>query len=363
MKKTYIILALLLLLSGCSKDKVKPEESNEVEEPVPVEEEGAFILPEGQEIIYSDIEVRTPDEEGNFVTLDTTSHSKKEILHSLESVNATNSTDIYKSDYDGNSIILGLSDLSYIELIESSPNSQGLYLYNYYYDKELKEILASERDLKKEIYEEVIDGILLEKGINPNPHGELTVNIVDLVKKFHEDGKLIVLANVYNEIYNFKDGIFDQEGGYASPVELRFKNAGDKYTFEEIIYPEDGSLFGESLEKMSRGDKEVLEKLLQSQISYRTFYNKFMENLYRLAEEKGLENFSHKLEEIPGYKDNVVYIEDGPNHLENTIEIANKEDYEAAKNRVGTENWTYVEGITYDKNTGIVIKSKIDYFE
>ena len=134
------------------------------------------------------------------------------------------------------------------------------------------------------------------------------------------------------------------------------------FVFDKKIEAEDGSKNGPSIEKMARGDKMTFDNLLLANIN-KEIYDSLMEDLFYVAKEKGLKDFTHKLEEIPGYEKDVVYIEKGPRHLEGTVEIAKKKDYEEAKKKVGKENWTYCEGVVYHKDTGIAVKTIIDYFE
>ena len=195
-----------------------------------------------------------------------------------------------------------------------------------------------------------------------NP-GDYQIYYTHLVKDFFEDGKLIFLAIVTNENYSYKNGIFNQESGYTTPVEIRYVLDGDKnFVFDEKIEAMDGAGYGPSIEKMARGDDDISGKLMFSD-RRKEHYDRLMEELFYKAQESGLKDFTHKLEEIPGYEKDVVYIEKGPNHYPGTIEIAKKKDYEEAKKKVGTEAWTYCEGVVYHKDTGIAVKGIIDYFE
>ena len=146
-------------------------------------------------------------------------------------------------------------------------------------------------------------------------------------------------------------------------MEIRYVLDYDKnFVFDEKIEAEDGAKYGPSIEKMARGDDDISGKLMFSD-RRKEHYDRLMEELFYKAQENGLKDFTHKLEEIPGYEKDVVYIEKGPNHYPGTIEIAKKKDYEEAKKKVGKENWTYCEGVVYHKDTGIAVKGIIDYFE
>lgn len=195
-----------------------------------------------------------------------------------------------------------------------------------------------------------------------NP-GDYQIYYTHLVKDFFEDGKLIFLAIVTNENYSYKNGIFNDESGYTVPMELRYVLDHDKnFVFDEKIEAMDGAGYGPSIEKMARGDDDISGKLMFSD-RRKEHYDRLMEELFYKAQESGLKDFTHKLEEIPGYEKDVVYIENGPNHYPGTIEIAKKKDYEEAKKKVGTENWPYCDGVVYHKDTGIAVKGIIDYFE
>ena len=195
-----------------------------------------------------------------------------------------------------------------------------------------------------------------------NP-GDYQIYYTHLVKDFFEDGKLIFLAIVTNENYSYKNGIFNDESGYTTPMELRYVLDHDKnFVFDKKIEAMDGAGYGPSIQKIARGDEDIYGKLMFSD-RRKEHYDRLMEELFYKAQESGLKDFTHKLEEVPGYEKDVVYIENGPNHYPGTIEIAKKKDYEEAKKKVGTENWTYCEGVVYHKATGIAVKGIIDYFE
>lgn len=228
--------------------------------------------------------------------------------------------------------------------------------------KENSKLIESKDNLREKAL-----GLLLSNQVQnietmKNP-GDYQIYYTHLVKDFFEDGKLIFLALVANENYSYKNGIFNQESGYTTPVEIRYVLDGDKnFVFDEKIEAMDGAGYGPSIEKMARGDDDISGKLMFSD-RRKEHYDRLMEELFYKAQESGLKDFTHKLEEIPGYEKDVVYIEKGPNHYPGTIEIAKKKDYEEAKKKLGTDAWTYCEGVVYHKDTGIAVKGIIDYFE
>lgn len=227
--------------------------------------------------------------------------------------------------------------------------------------KDGSKIIESKKNLRTKALELLISNKMREIEKLNNP-GDYETYYTYLVKDFFEDGKLIFLASIKNSNFSFKDGIFKEESGYVLPVELQYTLNEDKnFAFDKKIEAEDGANYGPSLKKMARDDQAIFDVFLDDRSG--KDYDKLMEDLLYVAEEKGLDNFTHKLEEIPGYEKDVIYIKDGPNHIPGTIEIAKKKDYEEAKNSVGKVNWSYCEGVVYHEKTGIAVKSVIDYFE
>ena len=223
-------------------------------------------------------------------------------------------------------------------------------------------LIESNNSLRKKALTLLLSNKLRQIETMNNP-GEYKTYYPNLVKDFFEDGKLIFLASVKNVNYSYQDGIFNEESGYLIPMEFQYVLNEDKnFVFDKKIEAEDGSRNGPSIEKMARGDKKTFDNLLLANIN-KEIYDSLMEDLFYVAKEKGLKDFTHKLEEIPGYEKDVVYIEKGPRHLDGTVEIVKKKDYEEAKKKVGKENWTYCEGILYHEKTGIAVKWTVDYFE
>ncbi|MBS5945851.1 hypothetical protein [Peptoniphilus gorbachii] len=223
-------------------------------------------------------------------------------------------------------------------------------------------LIESNNSLRKKALTLLLSNKLRQIETMNNP-GEYKTYYPNLVKDFFEDGKLIFLASVKNANYSYQDGIFNEESGYLIPMEFQYVLNEDKnFVFDKKIEAEDGSHYGPSIEKMARGDKNTFDNLLLANIN-KEIYDSLMEDLFYVAKEKGLKDFTHKLEEIPGYEKDVVYIEKGPRHLDGTVEIVKKKDYEEAKKKVGKENWTYCEGILYHEKTGIAVKWTVDYFE
>ena len=246
--------------------------------------------------------------------------------------------------------------------IKLARESEENIFHNEVLGKGNSEILESRDNLRDRAL-----GLLLSNQVQnietmKNP-GDYQIYYTHLVKDFFEDGKLIFLAIVTNENYSYKNGIFNDESGYTTPMELRYVLDHDKnFVFDEKIEAMDGAGYGPSIQKMARGDDDISGKLMFSD-RRKEHYDRLMEELFYKAQESGLKDFTHKLEEVPGYEKDVVYIENGPNHYPGTIEIAKKKDYEEAKKKVGTENWPHCDGVVYHKATGIAVKGIIDYFE
>lgn len=227
-------------------------------------------------------------------------------------------------------------------------------------DKNSK-LIESNNSLRKKALTLLLSNKMRQVETMNNP-GEYKTYYPNLVKDFFEDGKLIFLASVNNANYSYKDGIFNQDSGYLIPMEFQYILDEDKnFVFDKKIEAEDGANYSPSLKKMARDDQDTFDAFLDDRSG--KDYDKLMEDLFYVAEEKGLDNFTHSLEDIPGYEDDVVYIKEGPNHIPGTVEIAKKKDYEEAKKSVVKVNWSYCEGIVYHEKTGIAVRGVIDYFK
>ena len=359
MKKFKIILIALigiLFLTSCEKNKNSQEaenlgEKNKVEEAEKSSSEESksklFIARENLgesngKISLAEIKGSLSDSDGEKIFKDT-SLSDKTMDKSKDAL--------------GDVIISSGS-----REIKLARESQENIFNNEVLGKGNSEILESKDNLRDRAL-----GLLLSNQVQnietmKNP-GDYQVYYTRLVKDFFEDGKLIFLATVVNQNYSYKNGIFNSESGYTSPIELRYVlDQDENFVFDEKIEAMDGAGYGPSIKKMARGDDDISGKLMFAG-EVKENYDSLMEELFYKAQENGLKDFTHKLEDIPGYEKDVVYIEKGPNHIPGTIEIAKKKDYDEAKEKVGKENWTYCEGVVYHKATGIAVKGIIDYFE
>lgn len=374
MKRIFLLILMVTLLVSCknmektSKEEIKPIETNtentngDKEEKI---ESGKILFESGQEINYSNINVRLRSLDEKFYPIETTAYAKREITNILAGLQYLNSKDLYESVYDEKSIIIDLGDNSYIEMIENAANSNGDFIYNYYKNKRLESIVASKNNLRSEIMAAIIEGQSLanEEKENTFKGGLAKIANVNLIDKFYEEGKLIMLYQLGRHDYDFENGIFTETGGTETPMEIRYVLKDDKYIYSENIYPNDGSMFAASIDQMARGLDYRREKLLEGTNSFYDSYDQLMDKLSRKAKELGLENYSHKLGEVPGYEKDVIYLEYGPSIPKNTLALVKEAAYEAAKAQVGKENWPHAEGLLYHKPTGIVVTTIVDSFE
>ena len=387
MKKYILIILSIFILTSCNKtevkEKVETETSQEeiVKDTTLEEKKYSFELQNGEKVDFDEMKifVLAQDIRISAVSLD---KFKLEILDEdisdyinlLSTLNYDNSKDSLESAFDEETVVIYLDEDKKIEMIESKPyNEDNSYYYNYFENDEFKSVLTSEIDMKSKIFEIEIENRIktdFTKGWFTEENNPLKIYSVKLVDRFYEGFNLILLSNVFNENFSFSDGIFNGESGFASPMELRYEFTPDKeksqdksFEFSEFIQTEDGSGFAPSLEKMSRGNSEIYDILMSSQNSYSKNYDKIMNRLFYLATKNGLENFSHKIEEVPGYESDVIYIESGPNHIDGTVEIAKRDEYEKAKKNEEGANWPHCEGVIYHKETGIAVKTFVDYFE
>ena len=359
MKKfKIIILALIgiLFLSSCGENKNSSEDKNS-EEKNKVEESGKTETSNSNIKLF--IARENAGEPGE-------KFPKSEIIGSLSDsdyekifmgVTFNNKDTVKTEDTAGDLIIY--SDGRIVKL--SNEKVDGIFK-NEEIRKGNSKIIESKENLRDRAL-----GLLLSNQVQnietmKNP-GDYQIYCTQLVKDFFEDGKLIFLASVNNANYSYNNGIFNEVSGYTTPMEIQYVLDDDKnFVFDEKIEAMDGAGYGPSIKKMARNDDDIYDKLMFSD-RRKDHYDKLMEELFYLAQEKGLKDFNHKLEEVPGYEEDVVYIDKGPSHIPGTIEIAKKKDYEEAKKEVGKENWPHCDGILYHEKTGIAVKWTVDYFE
>ena len=246
--------------------------------------------------------------------------------------------------------------------VKLARESQDNIFHNEEFTDDQSKILESKENLRNRALELLLSNQVQNVETMKNP-GDYQIYCTHLVKDFFEDGKLIFLSSVINANYSYNNGIFNEASGYTTPMEINYVLDDDKnFVFDEKIEAQDGAGYGPSIKKMARDDEDIYGELMFSD-RRKDHYDKLMEELFYKAQEKGLKDFSHKLEEVPGYEKDVVYIDKGPSHIPGTIEIAKKKDYEEAKKEMGKENWPHCDGILYHEKTGIAVKWTVDYFE
>lgn len=351
-KIIIISLLAILLLTACSKNKNSNQEvaeKNKVEEKEKVNEADIKLFIARKNLGESSEKFPLSEILGD-LTLD----DYERIFMSTK----FNDKEVEKKENELGDLIIS-SDEREIKLAAGDKNK---VFENEEVNEKNSKLIESNNSLRKKALTLLLSNKMCQIETMNNP-GEYRTYYPNLVKDFFEDGKLIFLASVKNANYSYQDGIFNEESGYLIPMEFQYILDEDKnFVFDKKIEAEDGSRNGPSIEKMARGDKMTFDNLLLANIS-KEIYDSLMEDLFYVAQEKGLKDFTHKLEEIPGYEKDVIYIEKGPRHLDGTVEIVKKKDYEEAKKKVGKENWTYCEGVVYHKDTGIAVKGIIDYFE
>ena len=216
----------------------------------------------------------------------------------------------------------------------------------------------SEEEKKNLEYAELVKRT---KGVSGLIEGDLVTQYVKIAKAEEDVDKLTLLLSYAELAYIYDDQVFTNTAGMQMPLKLVYEKKGDDYVLKEKISPEDGEGYEDSLLKMVDGDKNIAQEIA-SDAMIGSFVD-VMKDLYKKAEEAGLKDFELDLDNAPGYpKDESLFLEDVPNEPKNTIAIVNKEEYEKAKKNEDNSNWPHIEGLVYDKETKLAIKSIIDDF-
>ena len=216
----------------------------------------------------------------------------------------------------------------------------------------------SEEDKKNAEYAELVKRT---KGVSELVEGDIVTQYVKIAKAEEDADKLTLLLSYAELAYIYEDHVFTNTAGMQMPLKLVYEKKGDDYELKEKISPEDGEGYEDSLLKMVDGDKNLAQEIASDGMI--GSFGEIMKDLYKKAEEAGLKDFELDLDNAPGYpKDESLFIEDVPNEPKNTIVIVNKEEYEKAKKNEDNSNWPHVEGLVYDKDTKLALKSIIDDF-
>lgn len=179
---------------------------------------------------------------------------------------------------------------------------------------------------------------------------KLKVLAIKKAKEFTYFNKTSVLVNLASEEYLFQNGVFVGDTGFSGPTELIYTKEKDDYKLTEIVMPKDGNLYYDSLKKMARNDKLLMDEI--------DGYNEagIAKALAKKAEEIGLKNYQHQIDDIPGIgKDYVLF------HTadKNVVEIANLDEYNEKLLTCEESNWTYVDGVRYFINEKIAVKTPV----
>lgn len=227
-------------------------------------------------------------------------------------------------------------------------------------------------EVKVESDEEFVK-IIREDIISKSKYGEGKENnlipaiIVDIVKLEKIDNKYNIFTNIIEMGYSFDNGIFANESGGLYP---RKYELNENKEIENIIDAKDGAYFSNSILEMADNNKELAEKLMESQGSFNNKYDELMAELKKSAEAEGLENIVHKIEDIPGYEKSlgIKYIEDEKNP-KGVISVIKTEDYEKLQeerksivpsDQPGT-HWVYAPCVLFHEETGICVEGILDY--
>lgn len=368
MKKYMLVVLTALLLTACSNQVVEEAdppvdkvESIEMQEPIPTMEH-RIEFKSGEAIGFNEMElVIYRDDE--YLKLEIEPEVMEKYIELLNETSITdNNPDTISKDTNPISILLDKEvDFTFYK-VEANPND-GLFYYRTTYGDSFH--ITSSEDLYDKILEIEIEHQAAKKFNSdyfPLKDSDLIVFVAEPLEEFFEDDKYILLASVINTNYSFKDGIFTEESGLMMSMELQYIESDGILKFSKFVLPEDGSQYSDSLLRMARNNEEIYRKLTDSSNTFSAKYDEIMWKLRSLAEKNGLENYRHELENIPGYTGEVLQITSGPNHIDGTVEVALKEDYDRAKKNEEGVNWPHCNGIIYHSQTGIAVNTIIDYF-
>ncbi|MDO5028428.1 MAG: hypothetical protein Q4E36_04085 [Bacillota bacterium] len=376
MKKLYLLLALVFFLTACQKNP-QPSENENIENEKQVEgsiedpvDQGTKVqedlkklsIKSGQDLEYSSLGLEVLNKEGDFVTLEIPDQSMEPILDLLKTMDQVeDGENAAEPKLEDLTIKVSLTDSSYL-LLDGGDELETYY--SYLYEKgQLGRYFKTEKALNKDLLEVVIlDQLLLEGKISDQieyeDYGQILINSFSPVASFFEEDKYSIVGYYEKMYYALDQGIFENSAGSGQPCQITYKLDQGSYKFSSYRNSEMGD-FGSNLKNFTRGFDQ-LESIL---LSTRRPVDQLLERVYWQAKEKGLENFSHKLEEIPGYQENVVYIDNIRQVPKDSLIVANQDEYQAALDRLGTENWTYYQGIIYYKPYGLALKTIVDDFE
>lgn len=186
-------------------------------------------------------------------------------------------------------------------------------------------------------------------------HQYLTVSALPILT-FEEEGKQIVIAaSGYDWFQNFQNGIFYTSTGVRTVLEFQFVKQDGYYQLFQVIEPEDGVYWNESLMKMARGNQDRYNQIMdQKNDVFKEQDQRVFDLLLEEAERFGLEGYVNQEDQVYGYTEDVVKIKDWspklyPKLREDAIFYAHRSDYDQA------QSGDLVPGLILYTDTGIAI--------
>lgn len=361
-----LVGAMSLTAVACNKDDKQKQEIEKTVDEENKEEKTEEKTVEKLEAKYDSVKKFITDKGVDEITLDDFEHIEHEDIGSgfycykyklddgfllLSTVNdEEHPFSVMLIDKEGEEISLK-NDYTALERIENKDNEETEV------EKENNEAeeknTQDEEDTSK--YKELVENTMEDF---PGFEGKYIVKDAAIVKAIEENDKLTLLLSYAENRYDYKDKVFENNGGMIIPLKLEYVKDGDNWKLENKIEAEDGEKYFPSLVKMADGDEDLAKKLMENNANGR--HAEWMEKLAKKTEEDGITDFKVELNDVPGYpEEESLFIEDSPNKPANTVEIVNKKEYEELK-KTKKEGFKSMEGLLYDKNTKILLKTIVE---
>ena len=374
MKKVILISALLVLLCSCEfleekignvlpkenspenvEIKEEPEETIKKEEKKEPEKKETFAnnfkFNSGESFKYNDFEILNNER----IPFEISSEYKNSLTKTLQNLNKTEDENFEKNHADENTMMINFDDgREILFLIQSKSQNEKFYYKLISENKEIEGFYESDINIKDEIKTSMIEEYFLKETHENN--NSIKVVDIDLIKEFSEGDKKVILANISHLDFSFEDEIFSMYGGEFFPVEIHFQNVDGKILLKDFLKAKDGSEFLKSVQQMSRNDQEIAAKLLASQNSYIYRFDSIMEKLKEKSEELKLKNYTHDIDKIPGYSENVIQFENDEGEPLGTVSIYKKSDFETQVDPLNPAP-RFIEGILYHLKTQISLRN------
>lgn len=218
-----------------------------------------------------------------------------------------------------------------------------------------------QNEFEKIIY---INNISEDNKEDENLHPVVVMDILETVK---DKNFTKVYVRIVKENFSFDGVKFNKESGFSIPFRYDINKNGE---IIKKMTPEDGSYYKKSILKMTENNRRLAKKMMDSPTE-QDIYQKQMNELKRVALNAGLKesDISFELKKIPGYENDVVYIEnDMP---KGAVCVIKKKDYDELQNErkeivaadKSGKHWVYRECILWNEKTGISIQYILDYSE